>query len=164
MLVASTEHYGAVLNRDFDFRPYLDELKAAGLNYTRVFSGVYSEPWGEPFNTLNPPRGRLLAPWARSATPGYADGGNKFDLEKWDDAYFQRLRDFIAEAGQARRGRRADALLQLVRRQPVAPLARSTPGTTSTAWATGTASRSTASGAATCSSTRRRWCGRSSRR
>ena len=32
VLVASTEHYGAVLNRDFDFRPYLDELKAAGLN------------------------------------------------------------------------------------------------------------------------------------
>jgi hypothetical protein len=84
VLVASTEHYGAVLNRDFDFRPYLDELKAAGLNYTRAFSGVYSEPWGEPFNTLNPPGGRLLAPWARGATPGYADGGNKFDLDKWD--------------------------------------------------------------------------------
>ena len=116
VLVASTEHYGAVLNRDFDFRPYLDELKAAGLNYTRIFSGVYSEPWGEPFNTLNPPRGRLLTPWARSATPGYADGGNKFDLEKWDDSYFQRLREFIGEAGTARRGRRADALLQLVRR------------------------------------------------
>jgi hypothetical protein len=100
VLVASTEHYGAVLNRDFDFRPYLDELKAAGLNYTRAFSGVYSEPWGEPFNTLNPPGGRLLAPWARGATPGYADGGNKFDLDKWDDAYFKRLREFIAEAGK----------------------------------------------------------------
>ena len=100
VLVASTEHYGAVLNRDFDFRPYLDELKAAGLNYTRIFSGVYSEPWGEPFNTLNPPKGRLLTPWARSATPGYADGGNKFDLEKWDDPYFKRLREFITEAGR----------------------------------------------------------------
>jgi hypothetical protein len=100
VLVASTEHYGAVLNRDFDFRPYLDELREAGLNYTRIFSGVYSEPWGEPFNTLNPPSGRLLTPWARSVTRGYADGGNKFDLEKWDDAYFKRLRDFITEAGR----------------------------------------------------------------
>jgi hypothetical protein len=100
VLVASTEHYGAVLNRDFDFRPYLDELKAAGLNYTRIFSGVYSEGWGGPFNTLNPPGGRLLAPWARGATPGYADGGNRFDLETWDDAYFRRLREFIVEAGR----------------------------------------------------------------
>src|SRR3954451_10651985 len=100
VLVASTEHYGAVLNRAFDFRPYLDELKAAGLNYTRAFSGVYSEPWGEPFNTLNPPGGRLLAPWARGATPGYGDGGNRFDLDRWDDAYFKRLRDFIIEAGR----------------------------------------------------------------
>ena len=40
ILVASTEHYGAVLNRDFNFRPYLDELKAAGLNYTRSFGGI----------------------------------------------------------------------------------------------------------------------------
>lgn len=100
VLVASTEHYGAVLNRDFDYRPYLDELKAAGLNYTRAFTGVYCEPWGEPFNTLNPPRGRLLTPWARSRTPGYADGGSKFDLEAWDDEYFRRLRDFSAEAGR----------------------------------------------------------------
>ena len=100
VLVASTEHYGAVLNRDFDFQSYLDELRAAGLNYTRIFSGVYSEPWGEPFNTLNPPKGRFLSPWARSETPGYADGGNKFDLSRWDDSYFKRLRDFIAGAGE----------------------------------------------------------------
>ena len=34
-LVASTEHYGSVLNLDFNQMAYLDELKAAGLNYTR---------------------------------------------------------------------------------------------------------------------------------
>ncbi len=100
LLVASTEHYGAVMNLDFDYKPYLDELKAAGLNYTRIFSGVYCEPWGEPFNTLNPPKGRYVTPWARSAVPGYADGGNKFDLSQWDPAYFRRLRDFLMEAGE----------------------------------------------------------------
>ncbi len=100
VLVASTEHYGAVLNADFDYRRYLDELKGKGLNYTRLFSGVYCEPWGEPFNTLNPPQGRYLTPWARSDTPGYADGGNKFDLSRWDDVYFSRLRDFLQEARQ----------------------------------------------------------------
>ena len=37
-------------------------------------------------------------PWARSATPGAADGGNKFDLAQWDPAYFERLRGFVADA------------------------------------------------------------------
>jgi len=32
--------------------------------------------------------------------PGYANGGNKFDLTKWDPAYFERLRDFVGEAGK----------------------------------------------------------------
>jgi hypothetical protein len=37
-------------------------------------------------------------PWARSEESGYAAGGNKFDLEKWDDAYFDRLNGFIEQA------------------------------------------------------------------
>ncbi|MGH7944633.1 MAG: hypothetical protein ACREF9_06465 [Opitutaceae bacterium] len=36
----------------------------------------------------------------RSDTPGYAFGGNKFDLNQWDPAHFARLRDFVAEAGK----------------------------------------------------------------
>ena len=30
--------------------------------------------------------------------PGYVSGGNKFDLEKWDEAFFERLRSFIQSA------------------------------------------------------------------
>ncbi|RMF95265.1 MAG: hypothetical protein D6741_11880 [Planctomycetota bacterium] len=45
---------------------------------------------------------RYICPWARSETPGYVDGGNKFDLQRWDSAYFARLHDFMREA--ARRG------------------------------------------------------------
>ncbi|HZN67450.1 MAG TPA: hypothetical protein VFB66_19330, partial [Tepidisphaeraceae bacterium] len=44
--------------------------------------------------------GRFLCPWARSDTPGAADGGNKFDLARWDPAYFERLNDFVAQAGK----------------------------------------------------------------
>ncbi|MGH7956121.1 MAG: hypothetical protein ACREH8_03815, partial [Opitutaceae bacterium] len=44
--------------------------------------------------------GQLLPPWKRSDTPGYAFGGNKFDLNQWDPAHFARLRDFVAEAGK----------------------------------------------------------------
>jgi hypothetical protein len=103
VLVTSTEHYGAVLNLGFDYVPYLDELKACGLNLTRTFSGVYCEDqksFNIKGNPLAPAAGKLVCPWARSATPGYANGGNKFDLAKWDDAYFARLKDFLAQAGK----------------------------------------------------------------
>ena len=103
ILITSAEHYGAVLNRDFDFSKYLDELAAHGLNLTRLFSGVYCEDakaFGITRNTLAPIEGQLSCPWARSATPGYAGGGNKFDLTQWDAAYFKRLKTFVAQAGQ----------------------------------------------------------------
>ena len=103
ILITSGEHYGAVMNLDFDYRKYLDTLSADGLNYTRVFSGAYVEPAGAfkiAKNTLAPDGKRFLCPWARSNTPGYAGGGNKFDLTKWDEAYFRRLKEFVAQAGQ----------------------------------------------------------------
>lgn len=103
VLITSGEHYGAVLNRDFDYRPYLDELQSHGLNQTRTFTGAYCEPPGAfniKGNTLAPAEGRLIGPWARSETPGYANGGNKFDLTQWDEKYFRRLKNFVAEAGK----------------------------------------------------------------
>jgi len=103
MLVTSAEHYGAVLNQDFDFVRYLDTLKRDGLNYTRIFSGAYCESPADfsiRENTLAPASGRLLCPWARSDQPGYAGGGNRFDLSRWDTAYFERLKRFCAEAGK----------------------------------------------------------------
>jgi len=102
-LITSGEHYGAVLNLDFDYVKYLGTLAKNGLNLTRTFSGAYVEPHGAfniASNTLAPGAGRFICPWARSDTPGYANGGNKFDLTKWDDAYFQRLKDFITRASK----------------------------------------------------------------
>jgi len=101
ILISSAEHYGAVINLDFDYRKYLDTLAADGMNYTRVFSGAYVEPQGAfkiARNTLAPGPGRFLAPWPRSTQPGHPDGGNKFDLKRWDDAYFARLKDFVSRA------------------------------------------------------------------
>ena len=59
--------------------------------------------------SLAPREGRFLAPWVRSATPGFARGGNKFDLDRWDPAYFQRLHEFFEEAD--RRGIVVEAVL-----------------------------------------------------
>lgn len=103
-LITSGEHYGAVLNRDFDFQRYLSTLDTDGLNYTRLFVGAYVEvpaiSFGIVHNDLAPEPGRFLAPWARSGTPGYAGGGNKFDLDQWDSEYFSRFRDFLSAAAK----------------------------------------------------------------
>ncbi|MCY7351064.1 MAG: hypothetical protein LH606_10405 [Cytophagaceae bacterium] len=109
VLITSAEHYGAVLNLDFDYKTYLDELADKGLNYTRIFTGAYTESPGLgdfniPNNTLGPKPNRFVAPWKRADADaysrGYHRGGNKFDLDQWDEAYFNRLKDFVTEAGQ----------------------------------------------------------------
>jgi Cellulase (glycosyl hydrolase family 5) len=103
VLITSGEHYGAVMNLEFDYATYLRELEARKLNCTRLFSGAYVEPLGSfgiAQNTLAPSAGRFIAPWARSSQPGYANGGNKFDLTRWDENYFKRLRDFVKQAGR----------------------------------------------------------------
>ena len=105
-LVSSAEHYGAVINGEFDYHKYLAALDAAGMNYTRLFGGSYVEEPGKSFgirrNDLAPEAGKFVAPWARSDVAGYAGGGNKLDLAKWNPEYFSRLHDFLGEA--ARRG------------------------------------------------------------
>lgn len=104
LLITSAEHYGAVLNPDFDYSKYLKTLAAEGLNYTRIFvGGTYVEPLGAfniPRNTLAPEGDRFLCPWARSGQAGYAGGGNKFDLTQWDSQYFRRLKGFVSQADE----------------------------------------------------------------
>src|SRR5262245_9693535 len=67
ILLTSGEHYGAVLNTDFDFGRYLQELERNSLNLTRTFSGVYCEDrnsFGITRNTLAPLAGKLACPWS----------------------------------------------------------------------------------------------------
>jgi hypothetical protein len=103
-LITSGEHYGSVLNADIDFHKYLATIDSDGLNYTRIFGGSYIEIPGKSFgilrNDLAPEPGRYIAPWARSDTPGYAGGGNKFDLTKWNPEFFERYRAFLADASK----------------------------------------------------------------
>lgn len=94
ILMAAGEHYGAVLNGAFDYRTYLDTLAHDGLNLTRTFTGAYREIPGEfniADNTLAPQPAYFICPW-----PQAADG--KFDLSRFNNAYFARLRDFLGYA------------------------------------------------------------------
>ena len=46
LLITSAEHYGVLLNTDFDYEIYLYTLARDGMNHTRTFSGAYCEPEG----------------------------------------------------------------------------------------------------------------------
>lgn len=98
VLITSAEHYGAVMNLDFDYVKYLQTLKNDGLNYTRIFTGPYSEIGADLFgiknNTMNPAPGRWITAWIRDSITG------KYDLSKWNEAYFQRLKAFVDQAGK----------------------------------------------------------------
>lgn len=102
-IISSSEHYGAVLNPAFDYITYLNTLQKEGMIYTRLFTGTYFEKegsFGIEKNTLAPAAGKALVPWKRSSEPGAACGGNKFDLNQWDENYFSRLRSYVSEAGK----------------------------------------------------------------
>lgn len=105
VLITSGEHYGSVLNAEFDYKKYLATLAADGLNFTRIFGGSYVEvpatSFGIKRNTLAPQPGKFIAPWLRGDVGGYAGGGNKFDLTRWNPDYFGRCKDFLAEAAKA---------------------------------------------------------------
>lgn len=95
VIVGSGEHYGAVMNLDFNYDLYLETLQKDGLNTTRLFPGAYYEQpgaFGIQFNTMAPAPDKLLLPWTKK------DG--KYDLDTWNEAYFQRLHDFMAKAAQ----------------------------------------------------------------
>lgn len=103
VLITSGEHYGAVLNTAFDYERYLETLAADGLNLTRVFSGAYVEKpgaFGIVHNVLAPKREDYLPPWPRSGQPGALDGLNKFDLARFNPAYFERLKGFLRSASK----------------------------------------------------------------
>ncbi len=102
VLITSAEHYGAVVNKAFDYVAYLDALHAYGLNYTRIYPGFLFEPIGKfgPGNNLGVKPANLVVPWGRSQVAGYALCGNKFDLDRWDPEYFNRLKDFVAKAAE----------------------------------------------------------------
>ena len=66
-LIASGEHYGAVMNADFDYHRYLAALAAEGMNYTRLFGGSYREVPAKSFGIR---RNTLAAPYLMATVTG----------------------------------------------------------------------------------------------
>jgi hypothetical protein len=82
----------------FDFNGYLRFLTERGHNFIRLWrwEQVCSQAAGGNFHLNMTPQ-----PWARTG-PGLAkDGKPKFDLEQFDPAFFDRLRERVVKAGAA---------------------------------------------------------------
>jgi hypothetical protein len=103
-ILTSAEHYGAVVNGDFDYDVYLKEMQRTGQNMTRTFAFYRETANGSPgdirsmvkANTLAPDPSSAVLPVQRVSRHGKAlDGLGKFDLDKWNPAYFGRIRDFL---------------------------------------------------------------------
>ena len=99
VLICATEHYGAVLNRAFDYERYLAEAADKQQTLTRLFL-LFRElqTARNPASPCKPESPDYLAPWARTGPDAALDGEPKYDLDRWNEAYFARLRHFVALA------------------------------------------------------------------
>src|SRR5919202_3037220 len=80
-----------------DFRAYLAFLKERGHNFVRLWrwEQFKSQAAGGNFHLCMAPQ-----PWQRTGPGSAKDGQPKFDLSKFDEAYFDRLRERVASAGR----------------------------------------------------------------
>jgi hypothetical protein len=80
-----------------DFGAYLDFLAERGHNFIRLWrwEQFKSQAAGGEFHLCMTPQ-----PWARTGPGGAKDGKPRFDLDRFDEAFFDRLRDRVAAAGE----------------------------------------------------------------
>lgn len=99
VLITATEHYGAVLNRPFDYKKYLDDMVRQRMTLTRTFV-LYRELQTprNPYSTCKPETLDYIAPWPRKGPGSALDASLKYDLDSWNPEFFRRLRDFLQEA------------------------------------------------------------------
>jgi lysophospholipase L1-like esterase len=97
VLVTVAEHYGSVVNTDFNYTPYLEVMKRDKMNLTRLFlAGFRHDNRVPPNDPLAPTPNAFLQPWERTTNGELAlDGLGKWDFTTWNTAFFQRLDAFL---------------------------------------------------------------------
>ncbi len=101
VLLCATEHYGAVINRPFDFAKYLADAHAHKQTLTRLFT-LFRELQGDrnPYSTCKPETPDYIAPFKRVGPERALDGGLKYDLSQWNPEFFDRLHRFLSQASE----------------------------------------------------------------
>ncbi len=99
VLVTATEHYGAVMNRPFQCEPYLADMAARGLTLTRLFT-LFRELQTpiNPYSTCKPESPDYVAPFVRTGPGRALDLELKYDLDRPNPEFFDRLHHFMARA------------------------------------------------------------------
>jgi hypothetical protein len=91
---------GAV--RPLDFDAFVTFLKRHGHNFTLLWYSELPTFRGFPSTETNPPDFTVSPhPWMRTGPGNATDGGLKFDLTKFDQAYFDRLRARVEALNRA---------------------------------------------------------------
>ncbi|HVX43471.1 MAG TPA: hypothetical protein VHC49_06285 [Mycobacteriales bacterium] len=100
VLRTATEHYGALLNRPFDYAKYLRMLARSGCTLSRTFV-LFRElqSANNPYSTCKPATIDYIAPYPRAGGTAL-DGLPRFDLDRWNEEFFDRLHGFLALAGR----------------------------------------------------------------
>jgi hypothetical protein len=101
VLLTATEHYGGVINREFDFEPYLHNSAENGITLTRLFM-LFRELQSSqnPYSTCKPESTDYITPFER-AGPGHAlDGLPKYDLDRPNAEFYDRLHQFVTIASE----------------------------------------------------------------
>jgi hypothetical protein len=89
------EHYTDMDSVIFDWEGYLDMMQNYGHNFMRFW--MYEQPEGQAWTREK----AYVSPmyYARTGKEMAHDGKPKFDLDKWNEEYFKRMRARIIEAG-----------------------------------------------------------------
>jgi hypothetical protein len=101
VLLTATEHYGAVMNRPFQFEKYLADAAEKGMTLTRLFM-LFRELQTpvNPYSTCKPESPDYVAPFTRTGPGRALDEELKFDLDKPNPEFFDRLHRFVGLAGE----------------------------------------------------------------
>lgn len=99
VLLTATEHYGAVMNRPFRFERYLADAAEKRMTLTRLFT-LFRELQTpiNPYSTCKPESPDFIAPFERTGPGRARDEELKFDLDRQNPEYFERLHRFVSLA------------------------------------------------------------------
>ena len=87
----------AETSEELDYDAYLDFLTERGHNFIRLWrwEQFRSQAAGGDYHLCMTPQ-----PWARTGPGAATDGKPRFDLARFDEAFFERLRDRVVAAGR----------------------------------------------------------------
>ena len=101
VLLCATEHYGSVMNRQFEFEAYLADAAEKKQTLTRLFILFRELQCGaNPYSPCKPNTLDYVSPYRRTGPGRALDNMPKYDLDQWNPEFFTRLHDFVTLAGQ----------------------------------------------------------------